>query len=123
MRSSVLPAIAFVLISVASPAKAGDVENCIFLRAARDARSPAVQQSLCTCIVDKYRKLMSPKDFAVWSKYEEILTLGKPIRQVSEALNAYFVEQRISAKDGDAAITRVLDAMKKVPDTDCLPKQ
>jgi hypothetical protein len=122
MRFFVLPALAFVLMSLASPAKADDADNCVFLRAARENREPATLKPLCACLVGKYRQLMSPKDFAVWSKYEEILALGKPIRQVGELLNAYFVEQRISAQDGDAAIMRILDAMKKVPDTDCLPK-
>jgi hypothetical protein len=122
MRSTVLPAIAFVFLSLASPAKADSIDNCVFLRAAREARGPDKLQPLCSCIVGKYRQLMSPGDFAIWEKYEQTLTLGLSARQVSEALDAHFVEKKIPPQDGNAAIIRILDAMKKVPDTDCQPK-
>ncbi len=121
MRRTALVAVAFVLLSLASPAIADEVATCVAGRDFGDA-SPAVQWGWCTCMVNKFRKALSPSDFGVWARYQEILAERKGVFEVGDAMRAYFAEHHISVSESDAAIKRVLGAMDQMKSEECMPK-
>jgi len=105
--------------SVMAPSSDADV--CMRAAAAvTQSRATDIDRAGCTCTVDQLKKLLSPADYDLHEKMEEILAFGADEKSFNKQLSDVMLKRGMNQADADAFLSRARMAEARAKDA-CAP--